>query len=91
MKPGQPSDDLILETVASWGGGMMTYVVCNILRQKPSFLEKIRPAFPLIDTGYVRRRLMAMEKAGKVHRVPTSYAVQICWAATPTTKPRSAE
>ncbi|MCY1372020.1 hypothetical protein D9M68_437240 [compost metagenome] len=33
-----------------------------------------------IDTGYVRRRLEAMEKAGQVKRVRGVYARQITWA-----------
>ncbi|MCY1453705.1 hypothetical protein D9M71_707150 [compost metagenome] len=35
-----------------------------------------------IDTAYVRRRLMAMEKTGQVKRVRGVYARQITWART---------
>ncbi|MCY1305732.1 hypothetical protein D9M70_555560 [compost metagenome] len=35
---------------------------------------------PPIDTAYVRRRLMAMEKTGQVKRVRGVYARQITWA-----------
>lgn len=65
----KPTDEEILAAVAS-GYQMMTYVIRNTLAWKHNGLE----------TAWVRRRLMALEKTGMVKRAPTSYAVQICWA-----------
>lgn len=68
---GTPTDDEILSAVRKWGGsGAMTYVIHNILSRK----------YRMVSTAFIRRRLIAMEKAGLVERVPTSYAVQIRWA-----------
>lgn len=69
----KPSDDQIL--AALHGGEYMTYVLANRLR---------RNFWPL-QTAFVLRRLKALEKAGKVERAPSSYAVQICWRARPLT------
>ncbi len=71
-KAFKPTDEQIIAAIGQYAGtGVMTYVVCNILT---SVWRKGRP-----DTSFVRRRLMAMEKAGKVKRMPTSYATQLCW------------
>jgi hypothetical protein len=72
----KPTDDQILAALHS-GGQCMTYVVANRI----SMAWKSRP----FDTAFILRRLKALEKAGKVERVPSSYAVQICWRARPLT------
>lgn len=69
----KPTDEQILTALRS-GGQCMTYVVANRISMK----WKTRG----FDTAFVLRRLKAMEKEGKVKRVPSSYAVQICWVAT---------
>jgi len=66
----KPSDERILAALRSTGV-CMTYVVANILR---------RNFYPL-TTAFVLRRLKAMEKAGKVERMRTDYAMQYCWRA----------
>lgn len=63
------TDEEIIE-ILEGHGRCMTCVVANILR---------RVYFP-IDTAYVLRRLKKLEAAGKVQRVKSSYAVQICWS-----------
>lgn len=68
----KPTDEQILAALRD-GGQCVTYVVANRLSMK----WKTRG----FDTAFVLRRLKAMEKAGKVERRPTSYVVQICWAA----------
>jgi hypothetical protein len=67
----KPTDEQILAALRG-GGRCMTYVVANRLS-----MLKHRG----FDTAFVLRRLKVMEKAGKVERVQTSYAVQICWRA----------
>lgn len=64
----KPTDAEILATLK--GDQIMTYVVANKLRRK----------YHPLKTDFVLRRLKALEAAGKVRRVPTVYAVQICWA-----------
>lgn len=72
----KPTDREILAALQS-GGQCMTYVVANRI----SMAWKSRP----FDTAFILRRLKALEKAKKVERVPSSYAVQICWRALPIT------
>lgn len=48
----------------------MTYVIANRIS-----MAKKQPVY----TAFVLRRMKAMEKAGLVKRVKSSYAVQICW------------
>lgn len=64
----KPTDQDILDTIAR-GDRMMTYAIRNVLGRKYAGLK----------TDWVRRRLMALEKAGKVKRVPTAFVSQICW------------
>jgi len=66
----KPTDEEIIQALTGHGR-CMTYVVTNILRRK---------YWPL-DTAYILRRLKRLEEAGKVRRVRSSYAVQICWEA----------
>lgn len=68
----KPTDDQVLAALRD-GGQCMTYVVANRI----SMRWKSRG----FDTAFVLRRLKALEKAGKVERVPSPYAVQICWRA----------
>lgn len=68
MSLKKPTDEEIIDVIAR-RGRVMTYVICNVLRGKYAGLE----------TPWVRRHLVALEKAGKVKRVPTDYAVQIRW------------
>ena len=54
---------------------MMTYIIANSLRMgHPKHNGTLR-------TSTVRRCLERMEKAGRVKRVKTVYARQICWQA----------
>jgi len=76
----KPTDEQILEVVRR-RGRCMTYYVTNVLSWKPAHDEEKRPVFPNLGTAFVRRRLIAMEKAGLVERVSSPYAVQICWSA----------
>lgn len=65
------TDDEIIAAIKEWGGGhVMTYVLRNILSTGRQNLE----------TGYIRRRLEKLEKAGKVKRTNDHpYARQIGW------------
>jgi DNA-binding HxlR family transcriptional regulator len=65
----KPTDSEILDVVLV-RGPINTYVVRNWLGTQ----------FKGIKTDYVLRRLKKLEKAGRVRRHPTAYAVQICWA-----------
>lgn len=63
-------DATIIEAIRDFGGrGAMTYVIANILGRK----------WP---TAAIRRRLTGMERRGLVKRLPSTYAVQICWGLT---------
>lgn len=54
--------------------GMMTYHIANCLRaDHHKYNGKL-------TTSTVLRCLKRMEKAGRVERVRSPYAVQICWA-----------
>lgn len=65
-----PTDGEIMEVLVTRRGGINpTYYIKNCLRAK----------FPQVETPWVLRRLKAMEKVGKVRRVPTDYAAMICW------------
>lgn len=74
----KPTDQQILDTLPP-GCRRMTYVIAN-------YLAMDHREFRALETSFVRRRLMAMEKAGKVVRVPSSYITQICWMAAPATQ-----
>lgn len=63
-------DAAILKNLAGRGGGMMTYVVKNWLLS-----EKLP-----VTTAIVRRRLKKLESQGRVKRISSPYAVQICWS-----------
>lgn len=65
----RPTDQEILDLLADRPNGMMTYVIRNWLDHHDK-----------LTTAAVLRQLKAMEKAGKVCRKPSPYAVQICWA-----------
>lgn len=66
-----PTEDEILNAVASRRTGEHTYVIRNILSE----------AHRGLTTDHVRYRLIQLERAGKVKRVPSQYfANQICWA-----------
>lgn len=77
----KPTDDQIL-TALREGGRCMTYVVANRLS-----MRKHRG----FDTAFVLRRLKAMEKVGKVERVASPYAVQICWRAVAEATPEQSD
>lgn len=55
--------------------GMMTYHIANCLRAD-------HPRYRHIETSRVLRCMKRMEKAGRVERVKSPYAVQICWGKT---------
>lgn len=68
----QLNDELILQALAAYGSqGRATYVVRNILAREHGFTN--------LKTSSVLSRLKRMEREGKVERVPSSYAVMICW------------
>lgn len=54
----------------------MTYVIANILQATHKHHNGT------LSTAKVLRRLKSLEKRGAVKRVPSAYAVQICWALT---------
>lgn len=65
-----PTDEAILAAVGRWGNRAMTYVVRNIL-WSAGFRR---------ETPWIRRQLMRLEREGKVVRVSSGYATQICWS-----------
>lgn len=74
MNSPRPSDEQIIAEIGAWGRDAMTYVVANRLRSKRFNVR----------TDWVLRQLKRMEKAGRVERAPTAYAVQLCWRAKET-------
>lgn len=64
MTRDKPTDGQIIEAIRRWGGEAVTSVVAALLR---------------VETSWVRRQLQRMEREGIVERVPSAYAVQICW------------
>lgn len=67
----KPSDEEILASVRGHSHSM-TYVIASRIS-----MTKKQPVY----TAFILRRMKAMEKAGLVKRVPSSYLVQICWSA----------
>ena len=79
MQPRKPGvemaiDDEVLEALGK-RERMMTYVVANCMRM---YHKKHNGT---LETSSVLRSLKRMEKAGKVRRVKSVYARQICWQA----------
>lgn len=66
----KPTDEEIIQVLLDHGN-CMTYVVTHWLRDK----------YKGTKTAYVLRHLKKLEGEGKVRRVKSSYAVQICWEA----------
>jgi hypothetical protein len=65
-----PTDGEIMDVIVVRSGEILpTYYLKNILRAK----------FPDITTPWLRRRMKALEAAGKVQRASSDYAVMICW------------
>lgn len=64
----KPTDGQIIEAIRRWGGEAVTSVVAVLLR---------------VEVSWVRRQLQRMEREGIVERVPSAYAVQICWRVKP--------
>lgn len=60
-------------TVLRYHGNCMTYYLANVITAKRGYGVRIK-------TPQVLRLLKRMEQEGKVKRVKSSYAVQICWA-----------
>lgn len=54
-------------------GNCMTYQMANIITAKRGYKDHIK-------TPQALRSLKRMEREGKVKRVKSVYAVQICWA-----------
>lgn len=54
-------------------GNCMTYQLANIITAKRGYKDHVK-------TQQALRFLKKMESAGKVKRVKSVYAVQICWA-----------
>ncbi len=73
MSNQKPTDEEILAAVRRHGDRAMTYVVRNVLA-----MDGWR-----IETPWVLRQLKRLERDGRVVRVPSSYAVQICWSTKP--------
>ncbi|WP_292633341.1 MULTISPECIES: hypothetical protein [unclassified Novosphingobium] len=70
-----PTDAQILAAVGKWGNRSMTYAVRNVL-QMAGFK---------VETAWLLRRLKRLEREGKVVRVSSGYAIQLCWSVpTPT-------
>lgn len=67
-------DDEVLEALGKQER-MMTYVVANCMRMNH------KKHNGTLETSSVLRSLKRMEKAGKVRRVKSVYARQICWQA----------
>ncbi|ENY9093734.1 hypothetical protein ACF1VC_002928 [Klebsiella michiganensis] len=61
--------------VLSSRGNCMTYHLANIITAKRGYKDHVK-------TPQALRFLKRMESAGKVKRVRSVYAVQICWALT---------
>lgn len=73
-----PTDEEIMYAVCEFGGTKATYVIRNILSMS---------GFRNIKTPWVLHQLKRLERDGRVVRVPSSYAVMLCWsAATPAPK-----
>lgn len=66
-----PTDEQIIAEIGAFGPDAMTYVIANRLRSRRFNVR----------TDWVLRQLKRLEKAGRVHRVPSIYAVQLCWRA----------
>lgn len=69
MAETYPTDDEIVESLRghAW---LATYVVKNVARRK----------HPKVQTPWILRRLKALETVGRVRRVQTNYARDLCWA-----------
>jgi hypothetical protein len=70
----------VVAIVRRYANGVMTYVVRNILASKPWVGDTHSQVYQGLRTDFIRRRLIALEKAGKVKRVRSGYAVMLCWA-----------
>ena len=69
----KPTDAEIKGQISNWGSQQMTYVIRNGLSMD---------GHKGLETDWVRRQLVRMERAWEVKRVPSVYARQICWALT---------
>ena len=81
MSGTKPTDEQIMAVVRS-RPRVMTYVVRNMLASRPWGDEPRHPVFENLDTSFIRRRLLVLEKAGRVERVSSGYATQLCWKVT---------
>jgi len=68
------NDSIVMRAMLARPSGIMTYVIRNILALEHGFRG--------LPTAAVLRRLKKLEAAGKVQRVRSSYAIQLCWAIT---------
>ena len=75
----RPTDAEILAVLRRYSSGVVTYVVRNILASKSWVGETHSQAYAHLRTDFIRRRLIAMEKAGQVKRLRSNYATMICW------------
>lgn len=73
MSPTLPTDEDILAETREWSRESMTYVIKNRLRSRGFRVE----------TRWVLRQMKRLECTGKVQRVSSPYAVQICWRVAP--------
>jgi len=70
--PCVPTDAQILQAMQARPHGIMTYVIRNFLAMEHGFRD--------LATSTVLARLKRLERQGKVQRVPSGYAVMLCWA-----------
>jgi repressor of nif and glnA expression len=60
-------------SVLEWHGNCMTYQLANIITAKRGYKDHVK-------TPQALRFMKKMEQEGKVKRVRSAYAVQLCWA-----------
>jgi len=67
----RPTDAEILACVRAHSRSVTAVIASRLMK----------PEQGPVYTAFILRRMKAMEKAGLVKRVKSSYAVQICWSA----------
>lgn len=68
----KPTEEEVI-SVLSDRGNCMTYHLANIITSRRGYKDHVK-------TPQMLRLLKKMEATGKVKRVKSVYAVQICWA-----------
>ncbi len=67
-----PTEEEVIEVLSN-RGNCMTYHLANIITSRRGYRDHVK-------TPQMLRLLKKMEAAGKVKRVKSVYAVQLCWA-----------